>query len=152
MWICGSSGWGFDNVTVSRFMNAATLKHQKIATAEFGLQQISQSSFQATQFKEQCNGVFAKLGGLWNKYCEAKDWLRCPGGGGNLSLGMTGTCRPPYHFRGRPIFKDLCSMSIQPFLWIFGRQSLLNIPEIQFYFTSNAQHVGKVATCNQPRC
>ena len=71
-------------------MNAATLKHQKIATAELGLQQISQSSFQALQFKEQCNGVFAKLGGLWNKYCEAKDWLRCPGGGVTWVLGWRG--------------------------------------------------------------
>ena len=33
-----------------------------------------------------------------------------------------------------------------PLLWIFGKQSMLNIPEIKFYFTLNAQYERKVAT------
>ena len=70
-----------------------------------------------------------------------------PGGVVNRVLGWQG--RAAQHFRGRPIFKDFWSIPY-PFLWILGRQSLLNIPEIKFHFTLNAQSLHNMKVKLQP--
>ena len=55
------------------------------------------------------------------------------GGGGNSSLGLTGTCRPT--FVGRPILEDFRSIFI-PILRFSEVQSLSELPENKFHFTS----------------
>ena len=52
---------------------------------------------------------------------------------------------PPSMLRKDP-YLGIFGQFPYPFLWSFGRQSLLNIPEIKFHVTLNAQYEGKVVT------
>ena len=76
-------------------------------------------------------------------YLVLLGWRNPRGEGSNSRLGMTVTCR--LAFKGKSHMRSFGQFPY-PFVWIFGRQSLLNIPEIKFHFTLNAQHEGKVAT------
>ena len=66
------------------------------------------------------------------------------GGGEQLESWDDGDL-PPSIFGEDPYLR-IFGQFPYPFLWNFGRQSLLNIPEIKFHFSLNAQYEVKVAT------
>ena len=67
-----------------------------------------------------------------------------PGGGGELESWDDGDVPP--RILGENAYLGIFGQFPYPLLWIFERQSPLNIPEIKFNFTLNTQYEGKVAT------